>query len=373
MTHFARQLLRWTAIVLLLAATGTQAWSDPLDIGDKAPPLAVSSWVKGEPVESLAPGSIYVVEFWATWCGPCRVSIPHLTDLQKEFGDKVTVIGVSVLEETPEDVAPFVTEMGDKMAYRVAADKVAEGAETSEGEMATNWLAAAELPGIPSAFIVGKDGRIAWIGHPMEMEEPLAAVVDGTWDLDLAVAEKKKERELETRFKAVAEPVVALLQEDKLDEALAALSKAIEDEPDLATTQLGLLQLTLLLESDNEDQATVVAKQLGVANAEDAQALNFLAWTLIDPEREKAVSGPLLAVATDLAQKADDLTDHAEPAVLDTLARAQFLNGDVKGALATQEKAIELGGADLDASITERRDFYRDQLKEAPEPAAARP
>ena len=70
-------------------------------------------------------GKNYVVEFWATWCGPCKASIPHLTELQKK-NPSVTFIGVSVWEPDQDKVKPFVEEMGDKMAYRVAIDLVPE-------------------------------------------------------------------------------------------------------------------------------------------------------------------------------------------------------------------------------------------------------
>ena len=122
--------------------------------------------------------TIYVVEFWATWCGPCRTSIPHLTKLQEEYKSRdVKFIGVSVWEESQEGVEPFVEEMGDEMNYRVAMDKIAEGQEADSGAMAQNWMKAAGESGIPTAFVVGKDGKIAWIGHPMSMDEPLAKIV----------------------------------------------------------------------------------------------------------------------------------------------------------------------------------------------------
>ena len=52
-------------------------------LGDPAAPLTIKDWVKGKPANVRDGKAVYVVEFWATWCGPCRVSIPHLTELQK--------------------------------------------------------------------------------------------------------------------------------------------------------------------------------------------------------------------------------------------------------------------------------------------------
>ena len=90
--------------------------------------MAVSSWVKGDKVEEFEPGKTYVVEFWATWCGPCRASIPHLTELAQKYKDKdVRFIGVDVWERDTSLVKPFVEEMGDKMDYSVALDGVPEG------------------------------------------------------------------------------------------------------------------------------------------------------------------------------------------------------------------------------------------------------
>ena len=62
-------------------------------------------------------------------------------------------------------------------------DSVPEKEKASEGAMAKAWMTAAGQNGIPTAFIVNKEGKIAWIGHPMEMEKPLEKIVAGTWDL----------------------------------------------------------------------------------------------------------------------------------------------------------------------------------------------
>ena len=112
-----------------------RAEAQPLSVGDPAPKLAVKSFVKGETVSEFEPGKNYVVEFWSTWCGPCRASIPHLTELQKKHSG-VTFIGVSVFEKDQSKVKPFVEEMGDKMAYRVAIDAVDEKEKGDEEAMA---------------------------------------------------------------------------------------------------------------------------------------------------------------------------------------------------------------------------------------------
>jgi len=177
-----------SALVLALGMV-CSARAEGLKVGDPAPKLEVKEFVKGDPVASLEKGKVYVIEFWATWCGPCRTSIPHLTELQKQHKD-VVFIGVSVWENNPKAVKPFVAEMGDKMAYRVAVDSVPAG---GKGKMDLTWMKAANRKGIPSAFIVNKDGQIAWIGHPMGMDKPLDEIVAGKYDLEAAIATAKKE------------------------------------------------------------------------------------------------------------------------------------------------------------------------------------
>jgi thiol-disulfide isomerase/thioredoxin len=127
-------------------------------LGDPAAPLAIKDWVKGKPANVRDGKAVYVVEFWATWCGPCRVSIPHLTELQKRWKDQgVVVVGVS--DEPVSTVKPFVGKMADKMDYTVACD---DNRITYSG-----YMDAYGFNGIPTAFIVGRDGRVLWTGHPM--------------------------------------------------------------------------------------------------------------------------------------------------------------------------------------------------------------
>lgn len=88
----------------------------------------------GEPFSSFELGKIYVVEFSATWCGPCRAVIPHLTELQNKYPD-VTLFSVYVREEDRAAPAKFVEAMGDRIGYRVAVDDVPSGEAPETGVM----------------------------------------------------------------------------------------------------------------------------------------------------------------------------------------------------------------------------------------------
>jgi thiol-disulfide isomerase/thioredoxin len=156
----------------LLVATAGMAFTltaeQTLKVGDPAPKLLTGKWVQGDPVTDFEKGKAYIVEFWATWCPPCRASIPHLNEIYEKYRDKgLVVIGQDCFERDDSVVAPFVKKMGDKMTYRVALD---DKASDKNGQMAKTWMEAAGRDGIPSAFLVDSKGIIAWIGHPMELK-----------------------------------------------------------------------------------------------------------------------------------------------------------------------------------------------------------
>lgn len=142
--------------------------SRKLEVGSKAPDFYPSKWIKGDPVKKFEEGKVYVVEFWATWCPPCRESIPHLTELQKKYKDSAVIIGMASSERVGQSgkderfakVQKFVRDQGDKMNYRVAFE--------TDRRVSNAWLGAADVNFIPCAFVVGGDGKIAWFGNPLE-------------------------------------------------------------------------------------------------------------------------------------------------------------------------------------------------------------
>ena len=171
------------AVVFVLTFPSARALDKELGIGSEAPRLDIEHWVQDgngffKPVEEFQQGKVYVVEFWATWCAPCIASMPHLAELQQKYrGRGVQIISIS--DETLDEVQELLQKENDEEGKTFAEINSAYSLTTDpDRSVHEDYMEASNQQGIPTSFIVGKTGQIEWIGHPMELDEPLEAVVE---------------------------------------------------------------------------------------------------------------------------------------------------------------------------------------------------
>lgn len=110
-------------------------------------------------------GKVVVLEFWATWCPPCRASIPHLVELHHKYKDQgVVIIGLTDEDYDRANIGEFVQTMN--MPYIIGTGS------TSAQDYGVR--------GIPHAVVIGRDGRLIWRGHPMSgLDEAVQTALSG--------------------------------------------------------------------------------------------------------------------------------------------------------------------------------------------------
>jgi thiol-disulfide isomerase/thioredoxin len=339
-----------SSLLLSCAAEAT------LTVGDKAPKLQTGKWIQGDPVTEFARDKAYIVEFWATWCGPCRVSIPHLNEIYTKFKDKgLVVIGQDVWERDESLVKPFVEKMGDKMTYRVALD---DKSSDEKGAMAKTWMEAAGQNGIPAAFLVNKQGVIAWIGHPMRLEEAtIQQVLDGSYDIQKAAAEFKQAQESTAKRSALSRQLGKQLQAKEWTAAEATLKEIADALPESQRDSLDSVSLRILLGKQDFDGAGKLAEKLAEKMKRSAMMQNQVAWMLLTTQ---GVKGAALDSAYKIAAAANEASEGKDAAILDTFARATFMKGDKAKAIELQEKAAKLAeDENLRKSLNQTLESYK--------------
>ncbi len=308
------------------------AWAESqavneLSLGDPAPPLSIDHWVTGDPIPALLTGQIYVVEFWATWCPPCRASIPHLSQLQQQYRDSVQVIGVT--REAEPIVSDFLTKLQtaretptEVVNYRLATDET--------GATYAAYMEAAGQSGIPTAFIVGVDGKVEWIGHPMVLDDPLSQVVAGDWDREGAIAQSQQER----RLQEISAELDDLMRCRQWDEALSRLDRLEAKWGRSSVTSEK--RLSILHRAGRTEATSAVRAELVDLLWDNAPALNEIAWEIATEG-----GGHDLDLACKAARRASELREHQDAAILDTLARVYYERGELDEAIRWQKKAAE--------------------------------
>lgn len=337
---------------LVAAALGTLAISahaQALKVGSPAPKVQFAKWIKGKQFDKLESKGIYVMEFWATWCGPCKVAMPHVTELAKKY-PKITFTGVSIFEDQKdekflENVATFVKGNTKNMGYNVAADD-------TDQFMAKTWMDAAGLNAIPATFVV-QDGKVAWIGHPMALDPVLEKMAAGNFNVDAEAKKAEEETAKGLRMRNAVGPINQAANGGDFPKAIDLADRALMANPEFRQ-ELSMIKFQLMMISGDERMGPW-AKELSTSLFKnDALALNQMAWSILDEEAN--IPHRDFPAALVVAERAVEASEGKDWMIVDTLALAQFKNNLFAKALENQRLAAKMMAKAKDVDDKTRKD-----------------
>ena len=125
------------------------------EVGSQPPELVAASWINADTPPTLAAlkGRVVMLDFWATWCGPCVAGIPHLNQLQKKYGDQGLTI-VSFTDQSRRGIENFLKRQ--PIDYIVGTGS----------QLSLKY----GVVGLPHVFLIGRDGRLLWHAVPDQAE-----------------------------------------------------------------------------------------------------------------------------------------------------------------------------------------------------------
>jgi thiol-disulfide isomerase/thioredoxin len=298
-----------------------------LKIGDAPPPLTADRWLQGPEHKGYEKGKAYVVEFWATWCGPCIVMMPHMSHLQAEYKDKgVTFIGYSKHDDNNpiEKVEAFVKRRGPKLGYTFCFGE--------EPDVYNSFMEASGHGGIPCCFVIDRDTKIVFMGHPMYLDLVLPKVVAGQWTLDDVKAIDEIEKEVNAVFGALS---------GKPETVLKTMADFEKKHPELARAPyFQPARIAAMLKLKKYDDAMLFARNLmtKARKTEDDTLYSTVARSLRSPDGRGQPA--LMELAVKSADEALKLLGENDSRGLLGVAQTSYFAGNTARGKAYAEKAV---------------------------------
>ncbi len=154
--------MRLAALVLILTAFAIGAQAAVPEVGSTAPEFGgtkfYNSTAPGPVTLAGLRGKVVLIDFWATWCGPCVAAIPHVSELYEKYKDKGLVV-IGHTDGSSQNLEQFIK---DKPIHYIVS--VGENIGDVYG-----------VTGIPHVYIIDPDGKVAWHGHPASLDEKVVS------------------------------------------------------------------------------------------------------------------------------------------------------------------------------------------------------
>lgn len=344
-TRFALTLI-FGAALIAFTLEPVAAIEKDLGIGSQAPALDIEHWIQDgngffKPVKSFDEGKVYVVEFWATWCGPCIASMPHLAEVQNKYRGRGVQI-VSVSDESVDEVKALLGQTNEQVGKTFQEITSAYSLTTDpDGSVHKSYMEASGQNGIPTSFIVGKSGLIEWIGHPMEMDEPLEAVVTDSWDREAFKAQMKAKEEFQANMQKVNQMAGAGRFADAVKYAEGQFAKATDPQMKEEWKSVGLS--LKLYAGQIDDEALKFFRGQIAAMKGNASAVGQYGFQLYNVMDRGGDIGPLAKdIITAIEAEIEGAEDGLKPLLFNTVALLNDASGNIEAAIKAQEEAMKV-------------------------------
>ncbi len=302
-----------------LSPAQTSRLPHALLVGDNMPDIAIQKWMKGGPYNIREKGKVYLIDFWAAWCGPCIAGMSHLSEIADKYkSDGLVVIGATSADawgNSFEQAAKFLDDRKGQYNYNFAwlPDSYRKDEKYKAIIYNPFFISAYDTVtwALPQVLLIDRSGRIAFIGDGYSLpEDYLKKVLENNYDV-------KEER-------------VRYIDQCWLEIKLGRFSNALNEKKYNEALKLG----DSILNNPNVSSHTTLFMSDMILNTKGIET-----------------DAPLLDLGFRSALKGVALTDEHSPGHLSLLAKGYALKNNKKMALVTIQKAINLSEGEFKESL----------------------